>query len=147
MLEVGPGTGAITRALLERGVPASQLFLIERDPDLARFLKRTYPGIAVRCGDALDCAHLLEESNFPAAHTVVSSLPLRNLDPPVRARLLKAMLKTLSPDGQLLQYTYGRHCPLTLRPTDLHAERLGCIWRNLPPASVWRFSYRRTVAE
>lgn len=144
VLEIGAGTGAITRALLERGVDQERLFIIERDPSLAAFLRREFPGVRVRCGDAVHANGFLLDEAVGRVKTVVSSLPLRNLPPSDQIANVRAILRALADDGQLIQFTYARGCPIPARRFGLEAECLGRVWRNLPPASVWRFTLRRS---
>src|ERR1700760_2360757 len=59
VLEVGAGTGSITEALLERGLRPERLFIIERDPLLVAYLRHRFPGVRVRCGDALHASSIL----------------------------------------------------------------------------------------
>lgn len=142
VLEIGAGTGAITRALLEGAVHPERLFVIERDPELAAFLKHQFPGVHVRCSDAINSRRFLSDHAVPYVQTVVSSLPLRNLSPAEMADNVDAMLNSLAQGGQLIQYTYAGRCPIPARRFGLEAECLGRVWQNLPPASVWRFVKR-----
>ncbi len=140
VLEVGGGTGAITRALLQRGLDPKRLFVIERDPSLAAFLAREFPGVRVRCGEAIHAARILSAESIGCVQTVVSSLPLRNLSAPEQLNTVSEMVKALSLGGQLLQFTYAAGCPIPSRQLGLHAECLGRVWLNFPPAAVWRFT-------
>ena len=140
ILEVGAGTGSITGALLDRGYPPERLFIIERDPTLVTYLRSRFPGVRVRCGDAIHASMMLQNERVGKIHTLLSSLPIRNFKPAEQLALLKAMLKTLEPSGQLVQYTYAPNCPIPTRPLGLKAECLGRVWMNLPPAAVWRFT-------
>lgn len=145
VLEIGAGTGAITRALLERKLHPERLLIIERDPSLAAFLRREFPGVRVRCGEAIHLGRILWNESMPQINTVVSSLPLRNLPREDRIRNVRAMINALVPGGQLIQYTYATGCPIPSRRLGLEAECLGHVWRNLPPASVWRFTVKRLL--
>ena len=143
VLEIGAGTGAITRELLRNAIDPTNLLVIERDARLAWFLRQKFPGVLVRCGDALHCGQMLSERAMPSVQTVISSLPLRNMEPAQRDATVEAMLNTLDRNGQLIQYTYTPFCPIPVRRFDVAAECLGRIWTNLPPATVWRFVKRR----
>jgi phosphatidylethanolamine/phosphatidyl-N-methylethanolamine N-methyltransferase len=140
ILEVGAGTGSITAALLDRGVHPERLFVIERDPALAAFLQDKFPRVKVRCGDALFASSILRNESVGVISTVLSSLPIRNFKPADQVAILSALLKTLAPKGQLVQYTYAPNCPLPAARLGLKAECLGRVWMNLPPAAVWRFT-------
>jgi phosphatidylethanolamine/phosphatidyl-N-methylethanolamine N-methyltransferase len=147
VLEVGAGTGSITDALLDRGIPAERLFLIERDPSLVSYLRDRFPGVRVRCGDAVNASAILSDEDVGQVHTVVSSLPIRNLNPRDQICTIREMFKALVPDGQLIQYTYSASCPIPVRRLGLNAECVGRVWMNLPPAAVWRFTRKmQTIA-
>ncbi len=140
VLEVGAGTGAITEALLSRGLPAERLLVIERDPALVAYLRKRFPHIRVRCGDAEHAGAILCEEGISQVQTLISSLPICNLNNDDRIAIVRGMMKALAVDGQLIQFTYAANCPFPTARLGLHAERLGRIWRNIPPAVVWRFT-------
>ncbi len=143
VLEVGAGTGSITEALLNSGFPASRLLVIERDPSLAAHLRRRFPDIRVRCGDAENSGAILCEEGISHVQTLISSLPLLNLNGDNRIAIVRGMMEVLAADGQLIQFTYAANCPFPTARLGLHAERLGRVWMNIPPAVVWRFTRRR----
>ena len=140
VLEVGAGTGVITRALLRKGISPQRLFVIEQDPSLAAFLRREFPGVHVRCGEALDAGCILAEAAVGRVQTVVSSLPLRNLPVEHQIETVRAMMSALKQGGQLIQFPYAAGCPIPSQKLGLKAERLGRVWMNFPPAAVWRFT-------
>ena len=142
VLEIGAGTGPVTRALLERGVRPERLLVIERDPAMADYLRQNFPAVRVRCGDALHAARILSDESVEKVNTVVSSLPLRNFSSADRIEIVRAMMGALTPGGQLIQFTYAVGCPVPAKQLGLHAECLGRVWMNLPPAAVWRFTAR-----
>lgn len=141
VLEIGAGTGPVTRALLQRGVDPERLYVIERDPSLVNYLRRQFPGIHVRCADAAHAGKILSDASVGKAKTVISGIPLRNLSPGDRAQMVRAMMKAVAPGGQLIQFTYAIGCPIPNRRLGLHAECVGRVWANLPPAAVWRFTH------
>ena len=145
VLEIGAGTGAITRALLEKKIHPERLFIIERDPSLVAFLRREFPGVRVRCGEAIHLGRILGDESMPQVNTVVSSVPLRNLAHEDRISNVRAMMSALVPEGQLIQYTYAAGCPIPTLRLGLEAECLGHVWRNLPPAAVWRFTLKELL--
>ncbi len=146
VLEIGAGTGAITRALLQRNVDPERLLIVERDPSLAAFLRNEFPGVRVRCGEAAHLSRILSDESIARVDTVLSSLPLRNLPRADRIRNVRAMVDALAQEGQLIQYTYAAGCPIQSRRWGLEAECLGRVWLNFPPASVWRFTVKRRLA-
>ncbi len=148
VIELGPGTGVFTRALLKRGVPQHRLALIEADPEFAGKLSRRYPGLRVLRMDAAQLGQtgqLFDDEN--GASAVVSGLPMLSLAPEqVKAIVHGAFDRQLRHDGVFYQFTYGLRCPLRpalLDQLGLEAHLIGRTWRNLPPASVFRISRRQ----
>ncbi len=145
VIELGPGTGVFTRALIARGVRPADLALIEFGSEFAIALQARYPAARTLWMDAarLDTVELF--GGAPAG-AVVSGLPLLSIPPrKVRAILMGAFGK-MRPDGAFYQFTYGPRCPVPsplLASLGLEAERIGGTLANLPPAAVYRI--RRTA--
>lgn len=142
VIELGAGTGEVTRALLANGIASDRLAVVERDPELARFLRRHFAGPHVIEGDAARLPGLLAEHGVASAAAVVSSLPLLSLPAALVKDIVSGVFEVLPRDGALVQFTYGPRPPI---PTDIrqrlrldgrHGPR---IWRNVPPAMVWTF--------
>jgi len=142
VLEVGAGTGAITRALLRRGLRPERLFIIERDPELSGFLKTHFPRVRICCGEAAHTPRILSVAGVGPVDTIVSSLPLRNLPQCDQLEIFRAMMSAMTGKGQIIQFTYGPNCPIPSRRLGLEAECIGRVWMNFPPATVWRFTKR-----
>jgi phosphatidylethanolamine/phosphatidyl-N-methylethanolamine N-methyltransferase len=147
VVELGAGTGEVTRALLTKGIAGDRLVLVERDPELARFLRRRFAGPQTIEGDASCLPRLLADHAVAPLGAVVSSLPLLSLPADVVKEIVTGVFDVLPPGGAMVQFTYGPKPPI---PADLR-RRLGLdgrhgarIWRNMPPAMVW--SFRRLPA-
>lgn len=147
VIELGPGTGVFTRALLDRGVLEQQLVLIEASPTFAELLRSRYPDAQVL---GMDAAALLDAGVVApgSADAVVSGLPLLSIPTDQCRRILTAARDALSPTGSMYQFTYLRRSPIskrTLDELDLEATLVGTTVRNVPPAAVYRFSRRSAV--
>jgi len=148
IVELGPGTGPITEALLQHGVAPERLILIEFDPDFCKLLKRRFPAVRVVQGDAyhlrqtLDHPTLANILKVPAA-CVVSSLPLLNKPEEQRLSLLEEAFSCMGPQGSFIQFTYGLMSPVPRNRVTgrFTATPSPSVWFNLPPARVW--VYRR----
>lgn len=143
IIELGGGTGAVTAALLQRGVDPSQLVVVEMDKLMARHLKNRFKDVAVIQGNAVKFCQLCNRFNRQVT-TVVSSLPLLSLPNGMVEALGKEFQKMLGSDeGMLIQYTYR----INKGPSPLSAymERTAskAVWGNLPPARVEIFRARR----
>jgi phosphatidylethanolamine/phosphatidyl-N-methylethanolamine N-methyltransferase len=144
IVELGGGTGSITRALLERGVTPARLVVIECDRTLAALLRRRFPGVKVVRGDAAELAALLRPLAIDRVDAVVSSLPLLSMPKLLKRRIIAESFALLGEDGTFVQFTYGVASPLAAPEFGLVGEVAQRIWRNFPPAAVWRF--RRLAA-
>jgi phosphatidylethanolamine/phosphatidyl-N-methylethanolamine N-methyltransferase len=153
IIELGPGTGAITEALLERGVAPERLILVEFDPGFCKLLTRRFPGVRVVQGDAYALAATLAATVTEPAAAIVSSLPLLNKPEKMRLALLRDAFDLMRPDGSFIQFTYGFLSPVPRRVSGMeagicppfHAEVSPPVWLNLPPARVW--AYRSATDE
>ncbi len=150
VVELGPGTGPVTEALLQRGVARERLVLVEYDAHFCQLLARRYPGVRIVRGDAYSLAETLKGILDAPASAVVSSLPLRTRPERDRLRLLDNAFSLLSPGGAFVQFTYGIASPMPHRMgsgPEFESEVSHPVWLNLPPARVWiyRPAERSTV--
>jgi phosphatidylethanolamine/phosphatidyl-N-methylethanolamine N-methyltransferase len=143
VIELGPGTGPVTEALVERGVDPARLVLVEFDPLFCRLLRQRYPTATVVQGDAYRLKATLDDMLDEPVAAVVSSLPLLTKPVRTRLRLVHDALALMQPDAPFIQFTYSMTTPPIRKGVlRLNAEASDRIWMNLPPARVW--VYRRT---
>jgi phosphatidylethanolamine/phosphatidyl-N-methylethanolamine N-methyltransferase len=139
-VEIGGGTGVITRQLLAAGVPADRLLVLEIDPEMADYLRATLPEANVTTGDARDLPALLPPSWRGRVDTIVSGIPMAVLSAAYQRQLIDAMFSALAEDGRYLQYTFTLGgSPVRARRLGLAGRRLGTTFGNFPPASVWTY--------
>jgi phospholipid N-methyltransferase len=147
VIELGPGTGVFTRALLARGLPTHQLALVEADPVFARALTERYPDARVLSMDAAQLGHTQPLFGDRRASAVISGLPLLSMPAAQVMAIVRGVFeRQLCADGAFYQFTYGPRCPLPrglLERLDLEAVRVGNVLLNLPPATVYRIVRRR----
>jgi phosphatidylethanolamine/phosphatidyl-N-methylethanolamine N-methyltransferase len=144
VIELGAGTGCVTRAILDAGVHSGDLTIVEQNRDFCRLLRSRFPSVRVLEADARTLAERADE--IGNADCVVSSLPLLLFSPPDRADVLRNAFALLKHEGIFQQYTYGARCPVerSLRDAlDLSARLRGVVPFNLPPAFVYRLERRR----
>ncbi len=139
LIEVGAGTGAITRELATSFAALDRFVVIERDPDFARLLRRAFPLAEVLNHCASDVNQLSIEARSPV--TLVSSLPLLSMPRDEARECVNAMLALIGrqPGSRLIQYTYAApHLrPFNGIPPGWRWRRSASVWANLPPATVW----------
>lgn len=138
VLELGAGTGVISRALLAGGVPADRLVVVEIVPDMAAHLRRALPGVTVIEGDARELPALLSRFAHGRIGTVVCGIPLVLL-PLSEQRRFIAAIEAVAPGRGFLHYSYCATSPLPARKHRLVLRREAWTPLNFPPASVWRY--------
>ncbi len=148
VVELGGGTGAVTAALLKRGIPPWKLVVIERSPTLAHHLRQRFPQLRIIQGDAAQLGQLLQQHHDRPCRvgSIVSSLPLRSLHPALTRAISQQFEALLEPGGLLIQYTYDlRGTQPRLLP---HFRRLPSriVWGNLPPARLEVFERQDALA-
>lgn len=137
VIELGPGTGPVTEALVEQGVDPARLVLVEFNPTFCRLLRSRYPAATVVQGDAYRLRRLLESLMREPAAAVVSGLPLVTKPLRTRLRLMSDALTLLKPGAPFVQFTYAMVPPIPKALSGITAEASELIWLNLPPARVW----------
>lgn len=147
VIELGGGTGAITAALLDAGIPPDALLVLELNEELHAHLRARFPGVHAVLGDARSLPRLAADSGFLAggpADAIVSGLGLLNMPPALQREILAAALACLREDGPFVQFTYGPLPPVAeavVRELHLSVRRGEFVLRNVPPATV--YVYRR----
>jgi phosphatidylethanolamine/phosphatidyl-N-methylethanolamine N-methyltransferase len=141
VIELGPGTGPVTRSLIEAGLPPARLVLVEYDATFCRLLESRFRDVRVIQGDAYDLPHTLASFAGQSVAAVVSSLPLLNQPPPRRTKLIADAFALMGSAGVFVQFTYGLQSPI---PREFCANRFSAlrsrpILLNLPPAFVWTY--------
>jgi phosphatidylethanolamine/phosphatidyl-N-methylethanolamine N-methyltransferase len=141
VIELGPGTGVVTKALLDRGVPPDRLVTIEYEPEFCAILRDRFPGTVVVHGDAYTLNDTVGDVVRLPVTAVVSSLPLILKPLPVRLRLLDEAFEMMKPGSPFIQFSYALVPPIPHGAGRYEIERTNWVVMNLPPARVW--IYRR----
>lgn len=138
VVELGAGTGVVSRALLAAGVPAERLVVVEIVPEMATHLRSVLPGVNVICGDAFELGDALPASWHGKIGTAICGIPLVMLPLDQQRRFVHAV-ESVAPGRGFLLYTYCITSPLPVDKLQLAAKREAWTPLNLPPASVWRY--------
>lgn len=141
VLELGPGTGVITRAILERGVEPHRLYCVEHSKNFVRDLRREFPGVNLIQGDAFGLHVALGERAGLTFDCVVSAVPLLNFSTERRVAFVNDVLSRIPSGRPVIQITYGPMSPVPVGRGDYVVEHFDFVIRNLPPAQLW--IYRR----
>jgi phosphatidylethanolamine/phosphatidyl-N-methylethanolamine N-methyltransferase len=138
VLELGPGTGAVTEALMKRGLHEDRLVAIEKSATLANLLRKRFLHAQIITGDAWDLDTLLAELPQPVASVgaVISSLPLLNFPKEQADALAKKIRAILEPRGRWVQYSYQIIKDRSRGGDDFRLIASKIVWLNLPPARV-----------
>lgn len=151
IVELGPGTGPVTEALIARGASVEKLVLVEYDASFCKLLERRFPGAHILRGDAYRLKDALRHLDGAKISTVVSSLPLLTRPERERIALLDEAFELMGPEGSFIQFTYGLASPMPLKlyrrtESDYRGEVSNPVWLNLPPARVWRYTHAESRA-
>jgi phosphatidylethanolamine/phosphatidyl-N-methylethanolamine N-methyltransferase len=142
VVELGPGTGAITSALIEHGVDQKRLVLVEYNPGFCALLRDRYPHAKVVQGDAYALRDSLWNVLSAPASAVVSGLPLVTKPMLTRLKLIRDAFVALAPGAPFVQFTYSVAPPIPKSLPGVSTEASERIWMNLPPARVWVYRKR-----
>jgi phosphatidylethanolamine/phosphatidyl-N-methylethanolamine N-methyltransferase len=139
VVELGAGTGVVTHALIESGLPPERLYVVEVVPDMAEHLRRSLPGVNVIQGDARCLPQLIPEEFHGRVGTVIVGIPLVLLPLAEQRRFIEA-IEAVAPGSGFICYTYMLTSPLPAKKHALLPKREAWTALNLPPASVWRYT-------
>jgi phosphatidylethanolamine/phosphatidyl-N-methylethanolamine N-methyltransferase len=141
VLELGAGTGSLTRGLVRAGCPTNRILALEREPRLVAVLRRDFPRITVIEGDATRIGEYLA-GRAPQLAAVISSLPIKWFSLEAQRAIVEPCLKLLGPGGQFLQITNAFSSPLPIRSLGIVGREISRVWLNLLPAQIWSYSQR-----
>jgi phosphatidylethanolamine/phosphatidyl-N-methylethanolamine N-methyltransferase len=137
VIELGPGTGPVTEALVEQGVDPARLVLLEYNPEFCRLLRNRFPQATVIRGDAYALNRVLGQMLDEPAAAVVSGLPLVTKPLKTRVRLIREAFRLMQPGAPFVQFTYAVVPPIPKSLIGVSTEASERIWMNVPPARVW----------
>jgi phospholipid N-methyltransferase len=146
VIEYGPGTGVFTEHVLSRIHPGTVFVTIEIHPEFAARLTRRFPDVRVYQDSVLNVKDICDREGLREVDAIVSGLPWALFTEAEQQRYLEAMLTVLKPGGQFVTFAYlqglllhaGRRFQHTLQQTFAEATSSPTVWRNLPPAFVYR---------
>lgn len=141
VIEIGPGTGPVTEALIAHGIAEERLILVEFSPEFCLLLRKRFPKAVVIEGDAYGLQATLAGLLTEPAIAVVSSLPLFTRPPPERTALVEQSFGMMLPGSPFIQFTYSLVSPVPRKGMNLKTTVSDWVLRNIPPARVW--TYRR----
>lgn len=143
VIELGGGTGALTKALLAHGIAAQDLLVLELNDAMYARLRRRFPQVRAVHGDARRLREIAVAERFVgegAADAVVSGLGVLSMPRDLQRDIYAAAFDCLRPGSPLIQFTYGPQPPLAdevAQKLGLTVERGDFVLRNVPPATVY----------
>ncbi len=140
IVELGGGSGSLTRAMIKEGIDPRRIYVIEIEASLAEYLKTSLPQVNVIHGNAAELHKILPPEIIGQVKRIVSGLPMINIPEPVRKMILESCFEIMTPGGAYLQYTYSPRSSINAKAFQLKKKRLGTIFLNIPPATVWQYT-------
>jgi phosphatidylethanolamine/phosphatidyl-N-methylethanolamine N-methyltransferase len=141
VLELGPGTGVVTRAILDHGVRPERLICVEYASEFVEHLNKRFPAVRVVEGDAFDIDRTLPDMAGRKFDAVISAVPMLSFPVPRRVAYVEALLNRLPAGRPVVQITYGARSPIPSGLGNYQVEHMDFVLRNFPPAQLWL--YRR----
>lgn len=139
VLEIGAGTGVITRAILKYGTPANRLYAIEYSADFSACLRHKFPHVNVIEGDAFDLDKTLGVHSGTVFDCVISAIPLLNFKLNERIDYVESLLDRVPTGRPVVHVTYGPLSPVPKGAGSFIATRSDFVFRNVPPAHIWTY--------
>lgn len=146
VIELGAGTGVVTYALLQTGMEASRLIVIEREQKMFTSLAAHFHHLNVLCADAMHLDEVIKAQHVTHINSIVSSLPLLSMPKLVRRTIEYRMAEAIGKEGRIIQFTYGPKSPIskeTLKRYKLTGRRVRMVLANVPPAHVWVYKKQK----
>jgi phospholipid N-methyltransferase len=146
VVELGPGTGAVTEVLLQHLGKRSRFFALELDRNNTFLLRKRFPGCEIHNDSAENLRHHVNRCGPGGVDSVVSGLPWGNMGAGLQERILQAVVDVLAPGGRFATFAYihtrwlpsARRFRRMLEDRFATVEQSRVVWRNLPPAVVYR---------
>jgi phosphatidylethanolamine/phosphatidyl-N-methylethanolamine N-methyltransferase len=145
IVELGAGTGAVTRQLLRGGIEARDLTVVELDPEFTAYLSRHFPGVDVLNMKAEDVAEYWQNRGADQVGAVVSTLPMKLFDAELQQDIIGSMMNVMADGAPFVQLTYRLSSPVkpeVLENLGLRGRRVKTVWRSIPPAFLWKYERR-----
>lgn len=147
VLELGPGTGPITRAILEKGIDPEKLVSVEYSSEFCKHLQKAFPGVKFVQGDAFDLENTLVDYQGQQFRAILSGLPLLNFPTDKRSQYVEEGLKWLPKGAPFIQLCYGPKPPVKAKPGHFTVEPTKWVLSNVPPARFWIYRDATEVIE
>ena len=140
VVEIGAGTGRLSRQLLRAGVKPENFYGVELDKELCLFLSKTLPNSTVIHGDAAHLPDLLPSHFVGKVDVLYSVIPLMYLSPNIRDAIYQAARSVLKPGGDFFHVCYSPISPFKDR-ADIISTKIISKWVNLPSGFVWKLDH------
>ncbi|TWT92812.1 class I SAM-dependent methyltransferase [Stieleria varia] len=146
VVEFGPGTGVFTEGVLKCLHPEATFFAIERSPEMAAQARMRCPTATIYEDSVTELDRLCEQESIDQIDAIICGLPWASFSESLQTQIIETMLSRLRPGGQFATFAYwqgvvlpaGRRFSRRLRDSFSSVERSHTVWRNLPPAFVYR---------
>jgi phosphatidylethanolamine/phosphatidyl-N-methylethanolamine N-methyltransferase len=143
VLELGAGTGSLTRGLLRRGCPAERIIALERERELLRVLRESLPDIRAVAADASQLGAVLDRMGERTIAAVLSSLPIKWFPLETQRAIVEQCFDRLGPGGRIVQITNAFASPLPCAPLGIDGSEVARVWRNAVPVQIWSYTRNR----
>jgi phosphatidylethanolamine/phosphatidyl-N-methylethanolamine N-methyltransferase len=146
VLEYGPGTGSITGHIRRAMSPHTRFVAIEVSPRMASLFKKRHPDVMLVDDTVANARAICDDAGMDLVDCIVSGLPWAAFSEPLQVKFLDEMMRVLRPGGRFVTFAYvhGLALPAAVRFANLlqkyfvTVSKSPVVWRNVPPAIVYR---------
>ena len=146
VLEYGPGTGSVTDHIRKAISPRTRLAAIEVNPRMASLFKQRHPDLTLFEDTVANARTICDYAGMDLVDCIVSGLPWSAFSEPLQVKFLDEMMRVLRPGGHFVTFAYvhGLALPTAIRFANLlqkyfaTVSKSPVVWRNVPPAIVYR---------
>lgn len=142
VLELGPGTGVITRAILDAGIQPQNLYCVEYSDTFTKRLVGAFPNVNILNGDAFRLNDVLGDKKDQIFNTIITSMPLLNFPMENRISLIEDLLDRLPKGRPVILFSYSAAAPVPTNGQNFEVKSINWVLRNVPPARVWAYTRR-----
>lgn len=146
IVELGPGTGAITGAILAAMNPQADFFAVELNEAVIPAFRRRFPNVRLYNDSAANLVEIMRRESISKVDVILSGLPWASFPDHLQEEILQAILEALPAGGYFTTFAYLQG---TWLPTGIkfrrrlekyfsHVEKSRIVWGNIPPAFAYR---------
>ncbi|GAB6191393.1 class I SAM-dependent methyltransferase [Desulfocastanea catecholica] len=142
IIELGPGTGGVTQAMLRAMQPDARLLSIEINPNFNNLVSAIADDrLTAHLGSACDLKKIISIYDLDPPHSIVSGIPFSTMSRSAGSQIIEAITSVLPPNGRFVAYQVNTQVATLCRPF-LGQEQTCLELFNIPPMRIFQWTKR-----